>query len=174
MRKSNLINWRALHINPIMLFFFVCFFATTAAAEKPLTDSRDIPKGSKLVLEKPLTIPANSAHVKLQDGQVKPGAINPVDQYYPNCSFRVRSVEQVSRTIAPDSFSVIRVRWDEERVSGRSISEFTTQLRLRSEKQPQAFELTCQQWGEAGNFEYLSVTDIKKALGSFFELRFGK
>lgn len=69
-----------------------------------------VPVGSRVILNRQLTIPPDRAGVFLQDGQVvAPGYTGQLRSYYPHCKFEVRRPMPTAQTINPDEFVVTRV-----------------------------------------------------------------
>lgn len=160
----------------------------------PASPYYQIPVGSRLVLKQSVQIPANTAHVFIQGGRVlPPRAFNPVNQYYPNCKLEVGQVKPVSQTIAPDMFVVTRVtqNWYETRRAGSvlyasldrglyagvylgvgegddggpAMQNYVTSLYVHSDTQPQVYRLDCQEWQNPAEAEFLTLAQIRQALG---------
>lgn len=155
------------------------------------------PTGSRVVLNREITIPFDQVSVMLQNGQiVRPGEVN---TYYPHCKFEVRQRLDIAQTVKPDEFVVTRVTRDllhsvdagsvlHARVSvgigigigvggsgggmdGPSVQTFATRMDLHSDTQPDVFRLTCGQWGYPNDGEHVSVNGMRKALGDVLTLR---
>lgn len=142
-----------------------------------------VPAGSRLVLERELTIPGNRAAVYIQGGQTR--SYRDVNPYYPYCKFEVRSPRDTMQKIQPDDFAVTRafqetppmVRAEPQRPgvsarlvrvssmdsdSGVSATVFATTMWLRSDRQPDVSRMTCAQW------------DIRRSTGTSRSPRFAK
>jgi hypothetical protein len=65
------------------------------------------PDSGRLVLLAPLTIPAESASVRLQYG--KPVARNGVREYDPFCVFEIETVSDAPQIVRPDTFRITRI-----------------------------------------------------------------
>lgn len=154
------------------------------------------PVGSRVVLNREVTIPPDQVSVMLQNGQiVRSGEIN---TYYPHCKFEVRRRLDTAQTVAPDEFLVTRVERNllhsvdagtalHARVSvgigigigvgggvngnGPSVQTYATRMDLRSDRQPDVFRLTCGQWGYPYDGEHVSANGMRKALGDVLTLR---
>ena len=146
-----------------------------------------VPAGSKLLLHKPLTVPASKAGVYLQGGEVLPH--KDVDEYYPHCKLEVRDVKDTPQSIEPDEFVVYKVVEGEDysavayprlaslgvfSTGGAGRVMYFTNFYLRSAKQPHVTLLTCQHWEDPTDAEYLTVSQIRKTLGEFFTLKLAK
>lgn len=139
------------------------------------------PADSRLVLERELTIPAGTAHVTLQGGRVVSG--NDVRSYYPYCELEVHKVLDVPQKLSPDEFVIRRAYQESRTVSsggiqpvggrigffrdGSAILVFRTVFSLSSGRQPDVRWLVCEQWGDAALGTYVTLDDIRKALGDF-------
>ncbi len=143
-----------------------------------------VPAGSKLLLHKPLTIPAFKAGVYLQGGEVLP--YKDIDAYYPHCKFEVKDVKDTPQSIEPDEFAVYKVVEGEDysavayprlaslgviSAGGAGRVMYFTSFYLRSAKQPNVMLLICQHWEDPTDAEYLTVSQIRKTLGEFFTLK---
>ena len=158
----------------------------------PIPAYTSIKPGSKLVLNKPLAIPANKARVYIQGGKIIHE--NSVDRYYPNCSLEVRTIKTSPQEIKTDSFIIIKVRSDEEasyqklmyassrNITRRFVSDddgpvshenWVTHFYLQSANQPDVFRLNCAHWEDPADFypHHLSMADIKKAVGDYFSFK---
>lgn len=155
-----------------------------------LSSHERIAVGSRIILHRELTIPANQTRIFLQRGQVSVGGF---DQYYPHCNFEVRSLSEMVRSIVPDDFTVTRVQEGFEEVVGLDESAKVAALEavslygvfgtdqslvsrfvhfyLTSQHQPDVMRLTCH-----GAFDFRwdaelpTVAEIREALGEFATL----
>ena len=138
------------------------------------------PAGSRLVLQKTLTIPADTVGVIIQGGRAV--SHRDVDQYYPHCRLEVRDRRDTAQTVNPDDFLVRRVRRDVEVVSnprvgpvvrvghGPSFFIYRTIFDLESPRQPSVRTLVCQYWGDPALNDHLSIREIRRALGETMRL----
>ena len=144
-----------------------------------------IPVGSKLVLNQPVTIPAGTASVYIQRGQIVP--YNGRDTYYANCKFEVETIRSAAYTVQPDEFVVSKVR---QRIelnrhfepgtlvaqtgdsSGDVTSKYYARLfYLESTKQPDVLRMVCGRWDYRAFSNHLTIQEIRSALGDMFTLR---
>jgi hypothetical protein len=141
-----------------------------------------VPVGSTLSLNKTITIPANLARRFFQGG--KQMLEKDINIYYPYCSLLMNTLTDVERTIKPIIFEVYKVQDDEETArryvyfasnllsssDGPSIIGYASYYYLRSTSAPDVRSLECMQWGDPVDVEYLSINEVKKALGDYFTL----
>lgn len=158
----------------------------TACSMAPITDETSpfysLPVGSSLELHQSLDIQPNHARTFIQYGKViKEKAI---DRYYPYCEFEISTLSDDIQTIMPDVFEIYKVNDNEHEVSryfmyaslfltqddGPLILGYATEYSLRSEQQPQVHKLICLYWDDPNTGKYLSLTDIKQALGKIFSI----
>lgn len=151
-----------------------------------------VPPGSRLILQRPLTIPADQLAVYVQNGQVLPNS--QVQHLYPFCKFELARLAPNPRTVQPNDIVITRtvqeiiqgamsaapllarnafgMRADADGApSGPSIQSFSTRMELRSEKQPDIFRLTCAQWGYPGIDRHVTIAEIRRTLAGVFTLR---
>ncbi len=147
-----------------------------------------VPAGSRLILEQPLVIPPERVSVYIQKGEVmRYGAVN---RYYPHCKLELRERTAQAFTLQPDTFLVTRVsrniwmvsRPSSVRLAGAAFSgvfgddsspmaaEMTTELFLGSDRQPQAYRMSCIYWDDPAFPEHLSINEIRATLAGLFRL----
>jgi hypothetical protein len=170
---------------PLLLLLILT--ACQAGPYPPGSPYYTIPTGSQVIIKQPLTIPANTATVYLQNGHpVSPAEI---DQYNPHCWLSSWKVLDIPQTIQPGSFVVIGVKDYEELVyqntglipassyarnrftdgSGPTAAEYKTELTIHSDSQPDIRKLVCNHW-EDPNGRYLTTDQIHTALGQYVEI----
>ena len=171
----------------LLMLFSLCACAQTDFRYSP--DAEDspyvvVPAGSVLRLNQDIVIPAERARVYMQAGEIKPHKL--IDSYYPNCSLLVNEVLDSQQIVKKDEFYIYNVRQTSalagERLaflntgmrgagdSGPGFSPYVTTLYLRSERQPQVLLLHCEHWEAPSDAEYLSIKQIRKALGNIMTL----
>lgn len=143
------------------------------------------PVGSSLLLNSAITIPANDAHARIQNGKVVTSYWMGVDAYYPNCSFELYSRAEVERVIEPDTFIITRVVRETENVrlqlpavvasggvagGGVTDTESITIMNLKSDKQPEVMRMSCQHWDDPNEATHLNIKQIRKTLDPLFTL----
>jgi len=155
------------------IMFFLVFVIALAGCRTPATYDVNsfafiIPRGSKLVLKQPLSIPTGSAHIKFQQGKPVGG----VDEYTVNCQFRVRNLGP--QEIQPDTFLITNAGDGEEWVSAPSTRRFFKNLFLKSEKQAEVMTMICQVWAPPRWGRSISVPQMREALGDYFSFEFAQ
>jgi len=171
------------------LLTFPLFITACAHANYPVTSPYyAIPVGSRLILKKTLTIPAESGRVYIQQG--KAIASHKKDPYLPHCWFVSWKISDTDSQIAVDKFIVISADKDERHISAlssmqlagapslslsgmmteTSIMEFATVLMIRSDRQKDIRQFTCSHWAEASSGRHLTVLEINEALNGIAEL----
>ena len=154
-----------------------------------------VPVGSTLILTRPITIPPDQVGALLQYGQIAPWP--QINAYRPHCKFEVRNRVPNAQTVTPDEFLITRVSRallpsvsngsvlyarasvgigigigiDGVAGDGPSVQTFATRMDLGSSRQPNVFRLTCGQWGYPYDGQYLSIDEIRAALGNVFRLQ---
>lgn len=148
-----------------------------------------VPSGSQLILNRSLTVSPERVAVYLQDGQAYDGLPN---TYNPYCKFEVSDKKATAQQVKPDTFriynstrhwtiSMTDSRPAVRRVSflgdntqgGPSFKIYASYFYLRSARQPQVLKMTCEYWGDPVTGHFLSVNQIRQALGDIFTLRLG-
>lgn len=159
-----------------------------AACSSPPVKDHDsyfysVPVGSKLILNKEITIPANLARRYFQDGN--PMKKKDIDIYYPHCSILMNTLVDYERTIKPTVFEIYKVLDDEEytqrhiyyaanfltHIDGPIIVGYASYYYLRSTEYSDVRTLECAQWDDPIDVEYLSINEVKKSLGDYFTLQ---
>jgi hypothetical protein len=140
----------------------------TAATNDPARINFRIPPGSRLVLNRELTIPAGVSHVVLQHGESGPAA----NEFEVNCRFEVRDLGP--RVIEPDSFLI--TRWGSQRdwVNEPSTMRFYKVFHLKSERQADIMPMTCQVWNYPLIGRPVTIREVQEALGSYFTFEFAR
>ncbi len=174
----------------LTVFLVASLLAACAYTPEPSPDSPDypVPTGSRLILEQPVTVP-RGASVILQDGQTT--TLWRTDRYRPYCRLELRTRADTPRVIEPDTFTVTRVRRSDELVSapngnrlasaalvmvgsrdqgGPMATLMSTELFLASERQPDAYRLTCSHWDEVSFPRHLTISQLRTALEGLFRL----
>jgi hypothetical protein len=153
---------------------------------------RDAATGSGLTvtairLDRPLTIPAGSATVRLQFGHTV--ASNATQETEPYCSFELATVRAAPQPVEPERFEVVRIERRVRDFAGMPVmprafvpglfggddepsqAYFITEFRLRSGPHAQARSLTCQVNAlglPLSGQRYLTLNEMRAALGDYF------
>ncbi len=125
-----------------------------------------VPAGSKLILNRPLDIPAGRAHVVIQSGRSGAGA----NQYAVNCQLEVRTLGP--GRVQPDTFDISWAENTREWVSQPNIMRFYRVLHLKSATQPDVLKLMCQDWDGPMLGRNVSIPEMRAALGDVITLEF--
>jgi len=160
----------------------------TACSSPPVKDHDSyfysVPVGSKLVLNKAITIPANLARRYFQYG--KPMKKNDVDIYYPHCSILMNTLVDYERTIKPTVFEIYKVIDEDDYyaqryiyfaanfftgIDGPTIVGYASFYYLRTAEDSDVRNLECVQWNDPYEIEFLSINEVKKSLGDYFTLQ---
>jgi hypothetical protein len=169
---------------------FLLLLAGCASLESPNPASPyyAYPPGWILQLNKTLTIPPNSATVRLQYGGVVPR--NGVQEQDPYCVVELNTVSDKPQTLEPGRFEVWRVTRSVETIamatspfiktgfasddSGPSFLYYKTVFHLRDTVQPNIRSMTCA-WdqmapGNESLMRHLTLGEIRSALGDWITL----
>lgn len=152
--------------------------------DSPLTP---VPVDSTLVLHQQLIMPPQTVSLWFQNGrQMHP---NDLDRYDPHCKFETLQMQDSAKTVEPDTFVVHKVtRWDDYAMQpvqlassrfalgmghddgGPSHVNTTTEMFLRSARQPDVYRLICSQWEDPAATDHVTINQIRRALGETFTL----
>lgn len=147
-----------------------------------------VPVGSSLVLNQDVIISGDQVAIYVQDGEIM--SYDVVEKYYPNCKFEIYTISEQPRTVEQDTFVIVKVQDEIESSSiqkntqvasldnafmfgamGRvEVFNYATMLYLHSERQNDVYRMTCQHWEEIRDGRYLSVAQMRKAMGEVFTL----
>lgn len=127
-----------------------------------------IPSGSEVVLNREINIPAGSAHVKLQHGQLA----SSVSEYEVNCEFRVRDLGP--RLVPPGSFIVTRSGDSREWAISPYTVRFFKTVTLEPAQDTGRVYLMCQKWDDVYGGRSISIAEMQEALGDYFSLGSGQ
>ena len=165
---------------------FICAALLTACGREPVRDENSqffsVPLGSTVTLNRAITIQPDQTSVYLQDGSIAP--VGSVDFYKPHCKFELFTISEQARDVKPDTFTVTRIVDQREDVStrwpryaalgmggdGPIHLTFSTTLYLESKLQPDVFRMTCKRWDWPETGEFLSISEMRRALGDYFTL----
>lgn len=141
-----------------------------------------VPADSRLILNKSITIEPNLARSYFQYGK----QINKknIEKYQPHCYLLLSTLSEQEQVIEPDTFVIHRVERDfissasNQLYASLSMNGFNrTQIEyvniyhLRSSKQPNVLSLNCLQWADTSDRFYLTVSEVRLALGDYFKLQ---
>ena len=149
---------------PFSLALSAC---TTTHSTDPNSMFFDIPVGSTLILNEPLSISGSETHATVQAGK----QIDDDDRndYAINCRLDFKKFGP--RTIEPQSFSVTRTENGQNWISRPSILRFYTEIYLSSDKGIDIIKMVCQEYGGPTDRNF-TVAEMQKALGGHFSFSF--
>lgn len=180
------------------LFIFLVLLLLSACGSDHVKDENSafysVPVGSQLVLNQDVTIDADQVAIYVQNGQLL--SYDDVDKYQPNCKFEVYKISSSPRTVLADSFEIIKV---EDNIESSSIQDktrlaslhdrkwginismggldhsevfnYATIMYLSSASQKDVYRMTCQYWESVLVDRYLSIAQMRMAMGEIFTLK---
>lgn len=169
-------------------YLIICISVLLVSCNSPIIKDESSPfyaveVGSSMILNQPLIMPPNRASILLQYGKVVPS--NNVNIYYANCSFEINTLSESSVTIHPDTFLIYRVIDETISVSlqpnmyaslgmladgGGSDFNYTTTMYLESKQQPDVLRLACMHWESTEDNNYLTIEQMRQALGDIITI----
>ncbi len=145
--------------------------------------------GWQVQLHRTLTIPADAASVRLQQGSIVPR--NSVQAHEPYCVVELETVRSEPQVLQPGRFEAWQVTRSSDSIAaapaaisvtvgaqghdtGPSFLYYKTEFRLRSDAQPAIRSLTCA-WDQMtpGNrpfMRHLTLDEMRRALGGWISL----
>lgn len=169
---------------PLLVLIGSCQ-APPFSPDSPLTA---VPVYSTLILHEPLALPPRTVSLWFQNGEQQ----QDLDRYYPHCKFETLRMQDNPKTVEPDSFMIHKVvRWDDYAMQpvrlaasrlisglmagdsdgGPSHVNTTTEMFLRSARQPDVYRLICSQWEDAAEANHVTINQIRGVLGETFTLK---
>ncbi len=145
-----------------------------AACAAPIADSDSpfyvLPAGTRFVIERPVTVPPNTAHVTFQYGRpVVEGNLQGADAYYPHCRLEIADLAPTPRIIAPDTYRLRREQVFNEMLSAPDTVNFRIYYYLENDK-GETLTLVCAQRNDAWEFDYVSLPQMREALGEYVSI----
>jgi hypothetical protein len=145
----------------------------------------EVPVGSKLVLHRGVEAAAGQGSAYFQDGKLL--RWYDVNQYAPYCALglqaisweaaqRVTADQFVVRNVSKRPFFTLAAGWRlqparrDSDSDGMTYEVLATVMELQSAQQPAVRALTCASWGLPQGRPYLTVEQIRRALGAYFTL----
>lgn len=175
-------------MNKLIVILLITLLSQITSCSTPVVKDPDsqfysIQAGSELILHKPVKVHANTARTFFQNGNIT--AEKNLNIYYPYCSITIKSIASISRTIKATTFQIYKVIDDEEEASlvikyaarnlmshtdGPTIIGQASYYYLKSIDEPDVASLECIQWGDPFYVKYVSINEIRLALGEYFSL----
>lgn len=150
----------------ILLFVSAC---NTPASRDPASQYYEIPLATKISLLKPVTIPANTAHIFFQGGAVT--TPKETNQYHAFCRFEVRKISKTIQSIKPDTYTLKRIRSDFDVVSMPDLRLYYTKFWLSSAKDTNVLYLKCGQWSKPDDMStYLTIKQMQDTVGNYMRI----
>ncbi len=176
-----------MHRNPF-LFAPLCAASLAACSNSPVVGNEgsqyfSVAPGSTFTLSTEITIQPHQTSVYLQNGRVE--RYGNIDIFRPHCKFELYTISEQARTVKPDTFVVTRIVDRREDVStgwplyaglelatdgGPMHKTYSTAMYLESQLQPEVYRMDCMQWDWINVGEYVSVSQMRQALGDYFTL----
>ncbi len=140
--------------------------------------------GSKFVLNQEIKIEPQLGRTFIQYGKIK--IEKDIDIYYPHCSITVNTIREQAHIISPTTFEVIKIVDEEEYAQGQLlfastdlklvsdgplITGLASYYYLKSADEPDVRTLECIQWDSLYENNYLSISEVRQALGDVFTLQ---
>ena len=170
----------------------VCAAWLTACSNSQVVGNEDsqffsVSPGSTITLSREIVIQPNQTSVYLQKGSIEP--YSNIDIFRPHCKFELYTISEQARTIKPDTFVVIRIVDRRDDVStgwplyaglgvavdgGPMHKTYSTNMYLESTQQPDVFRMNCMQWDWINVGEFVSIGQMRQALGDYFTLTLAK
>jgi len=129
---------------------------------------QDVRSGSVLTLKQNLSIPTGGAFVYFQDQRlVAPESLR---ASYPYCRFGLDDPASAVREVQPNAFLVTGVDYDERSVGSLGEVVSATRMDLQTELGAKGYHMTCMLPASAGYARFITVPEIRGAVGEFFTL----
>ncbi len=158
------------------------------ACVKPSMDDPDsvfysIKPGSTLQLQRELHVLPGQVSVWFQHGNVVAEPL--LDRYQPYCKFEIRTMAEYARQLEADTFIIRRAVDEIENTTslsgmrlasqlmvadGPSVYTYVTHLYLYSPQQPDVLRLSCMHWEDVQDDNFLTVAQMREALGEWLSL----
>jgi hypothetical protein len=126
----------------------------------------DVRSGTVLTLMQNVSLPTGSPDVYFQDQQlVAPEALKPT---YPYCRFGLDDPATALHEIQPNAFVVSSVEYDERSAGSAGKVVSATRMNLQTELGAKGYHMTCVLPASAGYARFITVPEIRGAVGEFF------
>jgi hypothetical protein len=132
-------------------------------------EPQDVRNGSVLTLKQNLSIPTGSSFVYFQDQRIL--APETLRANYPYCRFGLDDPASAIREVRPNAFVVTGVDYDERSVGSSGEAVSATRMNLQTELGAKGYHMTCMLPASAGYARFITVPEIRGAVGAFFTLQ---
>jgi hypothetical protein len=122
-----------------------------------------------LTLKQNLSIPTGSSFVYFQDQRIL--APETLRANYPYCRFGLDDPASAIREVRPNTFVVTGVDYDERSVGSSGEAVSATRMNLQTELGAKGYHMTCMLPASAGYARFITVPEIRGAVGAFFTLQ---
>jgi hypothetical protein len=129
---------------------------------------QDVRNGSVLTLKRNLSIPTGSPFIYFQDQHML--APESLRANYPYCRFGLDDPASVVREVQPNAFVVIGVDYDERSIGSSGEAVSATRMNLQTELGAKGYHMTCMLPASGGYTRFITVAEIRGAVGEFFIL----
>jgi hypothetical protein len=180
-----MINLKQIAFASVLLTLFACSANDTKDENSAFYS---VPVGSSIVLNRDVTISGEQVAIYTQNGELM--SYDEVDKYNPNCKFEIYTMSKQPRTVHRDTFEIIKVVDEIESSSLKKsvqvampgdammfgsldrsyVFNYATMMYLNSEKQKDVYRMTCQHWEDIMDDRYLTVAQMREAMGVIFTL----
>jgi hypothetical protein len=154
----------------IILLLSMMAGCSNTASQDPASPYFEIPLSTKISLLKSVTIPANTAHIFFQDGEIK--SAQNTNQYHPSCRFEINKLSDTLQVIKPNPYTSKRIRSDFNVVSMPDIRLYYTEFMLFSDQDSNVRSLTCGQWSTVTDSStYLTIKQMQQSVGRYMSIQ---
>jgi len=134
----------------------------------PPAAPEQVQSGSVLTLKQNISFAAGSRYVYFQDQQfVTPQSLRP---NYPYCRLGLDEAAAALHEVHPSTFVVTSVDYDERSAGSAGAVVSATRMNLQNELGAKDYHMTCMLPRSAGYARFISVPEIRGAVGEFFSL----
>lgn len=139
-----------------------------------------IPAGSVVTIHQDLTVKPHEVSVWIQFGEIADR--KNIKVRYPNCRFELFTIKPTVQTIYKDQVKIIKFVHTTDYVMNDNImfasltnvasdgdpmvEVFTTEIYLKSKKQPDLYRLICEHWEDPATGVFLTMQQIRETLGN--------
>jgi len=152
----------------LLVAVFLISGCQTSGSADPDSIWFKVPPDSRLVLNQPLEIPTERAHLMLQHGTAATAA----SDFDVGCRFEVKNLGP--RTIQPDAFVIRSMASGRQWINQPHTMEFYKIIHLQSATQADIQTMKCSYEDDPRIGRPVTVTQIQEALGNIFTFEFSQ
>jgi len=162
---------------PVLLLTVTVLYACQATpAGLPKDPGERVVSGDRIQVNRELTVPADKASVKLQNGRIVSGS--GIDRFVASCRFVMQAIKNTPQKIPPAEYQVTKVGYYEDFVgpdirmgfAGGKFINYEITLYLESKQQPEVYSLMCKHDDEHIDGRHLKLSEMQRALGDFAKI----